>query len=513
MSTQVLDGHVRTVTSIGVNGIELIKSPNDRWGNPKFSLVAVSAQEFNSHCRYVTYSINFQRYYLFKSIVGGSGHEWQQNLFLNIINYQPLGIIEWVKTIDSKTGKLSIVIESMDGQQRTKTFLDIYDNKVRLPKGATIYYNDKLHNVEGLNISELRSEHPEYVDRWLNEYKFIILNSTLTRKEKHKRFVDVNNQNPLTAQDIRSSLDNPLSDWLNELLLSSNPEHKFVHVDMSLGQFKHMPKLDICGKLIQEIVSKVLVYGYAGKFTSIGKQSIDELYNSFGEDGYRTQKDIDKIKSIFDSMMDTADYVITKSASATFWQKRDILIFMITIWTLLKSKKKFDKKLLRAGYVKAIAELKDDNPFLNKWALEVGYLKSLKKHPDNKLADSIRERNNTLASCYTQGDSPITLEFVITSIINKLSEMGIVASKLDTKRVFTKEQKQQVCAMQDNKCACCHDELDPDNTSSYDGDHIIPHSEGGLTEISNCEVLCESCHQIKTKMPEQYKKLRKANSK
>jgi len=507
MSTKVLDGQVKTVTSIG-DGINLITSPKDQFGNPKFTLTAVTAEEFNSKCRIITYSINFQRYYLFQTVVGGNGDKWQQNLFLNLINYQPLGIIEWVVTIDSKTGKKITLIESMDGQQRTKTFIDIMDNKVRLPKGATIYYNKQTYLVEGLNFSELANRHSEYVDRWVKEYKFIILNSNLTKKEKHKRFVDVNNQNPLTSQDIRSSLDNPLSHWLNGMMFSDNPSYEFLYVDSSLAQFKHMPKLSICGKLIQEIVSKVLVYGYAGKYTAIGKAAIDELYNSFSEDGLRTEKDIDKIRPIFDEMMSTADYVITKSATSHFWQKRDILIFMITTWNLLKSRTKFDKKLLRSNYVKAIAQLKSNNPLLNNWALKKGYLKVNKKHSDNKLAESIRERNNTFASCYASGDSPITLEFVIETILSNLIDMKVVSSKTDNKRVFTQKQKQEVCALQNNKCACCHDELDPDNTSSYEGDHIIPHSEGGLTEIANCEVLCEGCHQMKTKLPEQYNKMR-----
>lgn len=487
--------------------MDLVTSPQDHNGQSKFILSAISVMEFNSKCRRIKYSINFQRYYLFKNVNGGSGHPWQQNLFANLINYQPLGIIEWVTTIDSQTGEVISSIESMDGQQRTKTFLDIIDNKVRLPKGATIFYDRKHHNVEGLNISELASEHPEYHSKWENEYKFIIQNSFLTKKEKHKRFVDVNDQNPLSAQDKRSSYDNPLSNWLNNLMLVETPEYKFLHVDLDKNEFKHMPKLDICGKLIQEIVSKVLVYGYANKFTSIGKPAIDELYYSFSEDGYRTQKDIDKIEPLFTKMMDTAEYVITKSATSHFWQKRDILIFMITIWKLIKSRTKFDSKLLRANYVKAIAQLKDRNPSLNVWCLENGYLKVNKKHKDNQLAESIRQRNNVFSSCYASGDSPITLEFVIESVISELADLQVV-SHTDTKRVFTQQQKQQVCAMQDNKCACCERELDPDNTSSYDGDHIIPHSEGGKTEISNCEVLCESCHQIKTKMPKEYANLR-----
>lgn len=508
MSTMVLNGSDTAVQLQGGNSQNLFVSPQDLFGNTKFALTAISAEDFNSKCRFVTYSINFQRYYLFGNVPGGSGHPWQRNLFANIINYQPLGIIEWVNTINPTTGKIVSKIESMDGQQRTKTFMDIMDNKVRLPKGATIFYGKKLYDVGNMTMKELNLYHPEYVSEWLESYKFIILESNLTSKEKHKRFVDVNNQNALSDQDIRSSLDNPLSHWLNGIMFIEKPIYDFLKVDIDAAKFVHMPGLSIYGKLIQEIVSKVLVYGYSDKYTNIGKGAIDSLYESFGDDGFRNRADIDRILPIFDRVMEVTDYVITKSASASFWKKRDILVFMIVVWDLVRSKKKFDAKLLKGEYIKCIAKLKNDNNFLNDWALENNYLVDKHSdHTDNKLANSIRERNNTFAACYTAGDSPITLEFVIESIKDKLYQLGVITVK-DGKRAFSKEQKQQVCALQNNECACCGYELDPDNTSSYEGDHIVPHSKGGKTTIDNCEVLCISCHQIKTKLPEQYAKLR-----
>ena len=150
------------------------------------------------------------------------------------------------------------------------------------------------------------------------------------------------------------------------------------------------------------------------------------------------------------------------------------------------------------------------NAFLNDWAFENNYLVDKKSdHPENKLTNSIRERNNTFAACYTSGDSAIPLEFVIESIKDKLHNLGVISVK-DGKRLFSREQKQQQCAIQNNKCACCNSDIDPDNTSSYEGDHIIEHSKGGKTELNNCEVLCLSCHQIKSKTPDVYKKMREA---
>lgn len=485
----------------------LFSSPNDKFGNVKFTLNAHSAKDFQSLAARVEYSINFQRYYLFNNPPGSSGHSWQRNLFLNMINYQPIDLIEWVYTVDNK-GKVSIICESLDGQQRTKTFLDIVDNKVKLPKKSFIHYDGKEHDVSNMSYKDLYTFHKEYVDIWLDTYAFLVVESRLQRPEKHKRFVDKNDHNILSDQDRRSSLDNPLSNWLNKIMFSQIPDYKFLIADLDKACFKHMPKLSIFGKVIQEIVSKVLVFGYAGKYTNIGKSAIDALYDRFGEEGDLNHKDIDRIRSIFDDMMSTVEYIIIGSSSQHFWKKRDIMILMILLWNLISSKKQFDKKLLKGDYVKVINSLKKKNDFLNKWAFDKGYLVDMNnQHKDNRLSESIRERNNTFASCYTSGDSPITLEFVVESIKTKLIEQRIVLSK-DSKRVFSKEQKQQALSLQDNKCAGCGDELNPDNTLSYEGDHIIEHSQGGKTTIDNCEILCLSCHQHKTKNSKWFAKIR-----
>lgn len=485
----------------------LFVSPQDDNGITKFILNAYSASEFETKCKLVTYSINFQRYYLFNNPPGDKGHPWQQNLFANMIKYQPINTIEWVNTIDDKTGKtVGIIQESMDGQQRTRTYLDIRDNKVKLPNKTYIYVDGKKEDVSGMNFKELWQNHKEYVENWLNTYTFIVIESNLTKAEKHKRFVDVNNQNVLSEQDIRSSFDNALTDVLNPMVLAVNPSYNFLKVDSDKMEFYHMPKLSVTGKTIQEVISKVLVYGFADKFVNIGKTGIDKLYEDFN-DGTKTKKDMDKIFPILNEVMSTTNYVIENSKSKDFWKKRDVMILMIIIWDLIRNKKKFDSTLLKGGYMKSISELKHNNSKLNDWALENGYLIKNAKHNDNKLPESIRERDNTFASTYAAGDSPITLQFVIETIKLKLFEVGIIKSK-DGRRIFSKEEKQQKAHLQNCKCACCQESIDVDNTSSYEGDHIIPHSEGGKTDLSNCEVLCIECHQLKTTQLESYKKLR-----
>ena len=129
----------------------LFQSTKDTFGNVKFTLNAYSAKDFLNLRTMVQYPINFQRYYLFVNPPGAKGHEWQRNLFANLINYQPLGMIEWVRTIAETTGKLlNSLIESVDGQQRTKTVSDIVEGKVCLPDNTFIY--DRCYSKRVMHI-------------------------------------------------------------------------------------------------------------------------------------------------------------------------------------------------------------------------------------------------------------------------------------------------------------------------------------------------------------------------
>ena len=60
-------------------------------------------------------------------------------------------------------------------------------------------------------------------------------------------------------------------------------------------------------------------------------------------------------------------------------------------------------------------------------------------------------------------------------------------------RFFTSKQKMQKGKEQRWACAHCGRKL-----FTYEGDHIQPHSEGGLTVSTNLELLCPNCHSMKT---------------
>ena len=65
----------------------------------------------------------------------------------------------------------------------------------------------------------------------------------------------------------------------------------------------------------------------------------------------------------------------------------------------------------------------------------------------------------------------------------------------DTRRVFSQSQKKEILYQQDNKCARCHEKLDPRAIHFH---HIKPWSSGGRTITQNGAALCPKCHEILT---------------
>jgi hypothetical protein len=65
----------------------------------------------------------------------------------------------------------------------------------------------------------------------------------------------------------------------------------------------------------------------------------------------------------------------------------------------------------------------------------------------------------------------------------------------DTRRAFTSTQKNEILYQQDNKCAICHEKLDPRAKHFH---HEKPWSSGGRTITQNGRALCANCHEKET---------------
>ena len=104
-------------------------------------------------------------------------------------------------------------------------------------------------------------------------------------------------------------------------------------------------------------------------------------------------------------------------------------------------------------------------------------------------------------SAYNNATKEYTWKFVVERLDyilsdfsdSTLSEYGII--QLDSKRTFTLSEKRVRYNKVNGRCECCGVSISSPELS--EGDHIIPHSQGGTTTIDNLQITCRSCNRTK----------------
>lgn len=66
--------------------------------------------------------------------------------------------------------------------------------------------------------------------------------------------------------------------------------------------------------------------------------------------------------------------------------------------------------------------------------------------------------------------------------------------RLDPQRNFSSAQKKEILLRSNGHCVGCGQEVG----SNWHADHIVPHSRGGRTEVSNGQALCQPCNSRKS---------------
>src|SRR5204863_1147714 len=66
------------------------------------------------------------------------------------------------------------------------------------------------------------------------------------------------------------------------------------------------------------------------------------------------------------------------------------------------------------------------------------------------------------------------------------------------RKSFSEVQKRLIAARQDYKCPGVHCLGNISLPGQWDLDHIIPLFQGGSNELNNLQVLCPSCHSVKS---------------
>jgi hypothetical protein len=156
------------------------------------------------------------------------------------------------------------------------------------------------------------------------------------------------------------------------------------------------------------------------------------------------------------------------------------MYFLLGLEQSCGSKKKFklkDAELFLTEFTKAHVELKKDviekktgkevsSEYANRqggWSAEDWKIKN-----GLLFAEMMKDKNNTL-------------------------EIGLVV--LDARRKFSMKQKKEMLKRQGYKCAITGKPFGIEDIADMDADHIVPHSQGGPTEVWNGRMVCRKAHQ------------------
>jgi 5-methylcytosine-specific restriction endonuclease McrA len=60
------------------------------------------------------------------------------------------------------------------------------------------------------------------------------------------------------------------------------------------------------------------------------------------------------------------------------------------------------------------------------------------------------------------------------------------------RRLFSRREKRALAIYSGFRCAICCRRLD-----QYEGDHVVPYSKGGATDVRNGQAVCPSCNRKK----------------
>ena len=159
-----------------------------------------------------------QRKYLFVDKKKGTGAAWQQTLFHALVAKKPISEMEM---------NFESVLWIEDGQQRFYTIIAILTDCIKIGTGIT-EYGKKYEKYVGMYYSQLPRRIQNTI---LNAPIEIRLSSKLTEEELHKRFIDINDNNSLSGQDKRSSMNNFGSNYIQNLVEEGGFDIMDIDVD------------------------------------------------------------------------------------------------------------------------------------------------------------------------------------------------------------------------------------------------------------------------------------------
>lgn len=459
----------------------------DRWG--KYLITVGDLQNLE-----MKYGINTrtQRKYLFKDVLKSSGAPWQRNLFASFLLNNPLPQFEISANLDVD-GNVKFLIQ--DGQQRYRTLGAILSGCVKTPK-----YIEELNDKYVGWGNKLYSDLPIELQTEIMNFPIELLVSFgLSEEEEYQRFIVINNGTPLSKQDRRSAQVSVGAEYIQSIVdgeptvhyglstpMVSSPKFKVFNITVSPETIEHtFIKVSPFGRSAEEVVAHWFNSIENKGIQTISQDSLDRLYSKFESD--RTIPS-DSTKARFEKYLKTLGDAIVSFDNRKKMEGRVFLFSFYVLRSLLDAKIKVDTKTFISEYLTAIAQLKKENKAWN---------------PHGSVDDPTVDQRHTrlFIELFRTGSFDYQIKYVVSRIVDTMTSNMEKSGRLivqDSNRKFSNDDKRIRYEEQNGCCGYCGSSISLEQGVC---DHMVPHSEGGRTEISNLVVSCRDCNELKGKLP------------
>lgn len=458
----------------------------DRWGKYLITVGDLQNLEMN-------YGINTrtQRKYLFKDVLNGSGSTWQRNLFASFLLNNPLPQLEISANLDAD-GNIKFLIQ--DGQQRYRTLGAILGNCVKTPKYIE-ELNDKYIGWGNKSYSALPIELQNEI---LNFPLELLVSFGLSEEEEYQRFIVINNGTPLSKQDRRSAQVSVGAEYIQSIVdgeptihyglttpMVPSPKFKVFNITVSPQTIEHtFIKVSPFGRSAEEVVAHWFNSMHNSSIQTISQDSLDRLYSKFELNGTIPSE---TTKSRFEKYLKTLSDSIVSFDNRKKIEGRVFLFSFYVLRHFLDAKIKVDTKTFISDYLTAIAILKKENKAWN---------------PRGPVNDPTVDQKYTrlFTELFRTGSFDYQIERVVSQIVETMTSNMKKSGRLVvlSNRKFSDDDKRIRLEEQNGCCGYCGKEI---SVEEGIGDHMIPHSDGGRTEIDNLVVSCDKCNELKGSLP------------
>ncbi len=404
--------------------------------------------------------------------------------------YIPRLVIREVRLSDNQT-----LNEIIDGQQRITTVQEFFDNKYSLPKSL----KDLDETLPGLYFKDLDSDIRRFISKSLKYEADIIKNIDSPNDATHQIiateiFWRLQQGESLNYMEVAHA---QLSSLTRNFIVKYSDDQTFDYdnytpIDYNKDKEKFFSLLDVDNTRMKHLqfMARFIMMEIANGYTELSDRKIEEFINNAKIDNgignvsfEKTPEAVATLKTlrIFYSIFEN-DPMIEDNSSI---KELSVEYFIISMYLLIRHLNKY--YVLDDLTKKTIREF--IYSFYKRW-------KTYDEFVDTDLL--------TFSNRRQQGEKDLEARDIILRQIffQYLKDNNSELIEKDSQRAFSELQRILIYREGKGLCQECLREGKTEseakvNWSNFQADHVIPHSKGGQTTLSNAELLCSYHNQSK----------------